>query len=135
MQESFGQATDSLISVTVAPECITKFNELKLGKAHTYIIYKLSDDLKEIVVEETGSDKNWEVFQKKLMNARSPHKGKDGKGLRYAVYDFQYDLAGGEGTRCVLIRRIFGREAGTDTDAGTRLYLFHGVQMRGLWSS
>lgn len=85
--------------VSVSPECISKFNELKLGKSVKYIIYKLSDDYKEIVVEDSSSDPDWETFQSKLMNAKAGHKGKEGKGPRYAVYDFQYELEGGEGTR------------------------------------
>ena len=85
--------------VSVSPECISKFNELKLGKSIKYIIYKLSDDYKEIVVEDSSSDPDWETFQSKLLNAKSGHKGKEGKGPRYAVYDFQYELDGGEGTR------------------------------------
>ena len=36
------------------------------------------------------------------MNAKAGHKGKEGKGPRYAVYDFQYELDGGEGTRYVV---------------------------------
>ncbi len=94
-------SADSCVSpsVTVSPECISKFNELKLGKSIKYIIYKLSDDYKEIVVEHSSSDPEWETFQNKLMNAKAGHKGKEGKGPRYAVYDFQYELEGGEGTR------------------------------------
>lgn len=97
------QSTDPCVlpSVTVSPECISKFNELKLGKSIKYIIYKLSDDYKEIVVEHSSSDPEWETFQNKLMNAKAGHKGKEGKGPRYAVYDFQYELEGGEGTRYV----------------------------------
>jgi len=93
--------TDSCVppSITVSPECVSKFNELKLGKSIKYIIYKLSDDYKEIVVEDSSSDPDWETFQNKLMNAKAGHKGKVGKGPRYAVYDFQYELEGGEGTR------------------------------------
>lgn len=86
-------------SVSVAPECISAFNDLKLGKSIKYIIYKLSDDYKQIVVEDSGTDSNYEHFQQKLLNAKSGHKGKEGKGPRYAVYDFQYELEGGEGTR------------------------------------
>ncbi|KAI4171218.1 MAG: hypothetical protein LQ343_004424 [Gyalolechia ehrenbergii] len=85
--------------VTVSPECISTFNDLKLGKSIKYIIYKLSDDYKEIVVEETSTDAEWENFQNKIMNAKASYKGKEGKGPRYAVYDFQYELEGGEGTR------------------------------------
>ena len=92
-----------LLSVSVSPECISKYNELKLGKSFKYIIYKLSDDYKEIVVEDASSDPDWETFQNKLMNAKAGHKGKEGKGPRYAVYDFQYELDGGEGTRYVMI--------------------------------
>ena len=83
----------------MAPECITTYNELKLGKSIKYIIYKLSDDYKEIVVEDKGEDDDWTVFQSKLMNAKSGYKGKEGKGPRYAVYDFEYELDAGEGKR------------------------------------
>ena len=78
---------------------MSKFNELKLGKSIKYIIYKLSDDYKEIVVEEESSNGDWEQFQNKLLTAKASYKGKEGKGPRYAVYDFQYELEGGEGTR------------------------------------
>ena len=78
---------------------MAKYNELKLGKTIKYIIYRLSDDYKEIVVEETSAEDNWENFQEKLLNAKASHRGKEGKGPRYAVYDFQYELEGGEGTR------------------------------------
>jgi len=86
--------------VQVAPECITKFNELKLGKTTKYIIFKLSDDNKEIVVEEASENKDWDEFREKLVNAKSKNKmGKETKGPRYAVYDFEYELASGEGSR------------------------------------
>lgn len=86
--------------VSISPECISKFNELKLNKKIKYIIYKLSDDLKEIVVEESSQDGDWEGFREKLIAAQTKNKmGKLGKGPRYAVYDFNYDLASGEGSR------------------------------------
>jgi len=85
---------------SVHPDCISKFNELKLGKSIKFIIYKLSDDYKEIVVEEASEDGDWDVFREKLISAQSKSKmGKVGKGPRYAVYDFNYDLASGEGSR------------------------------------
>ncbi|KAF2798370.1 cofilin [Melanomma pulvis-pyrius CBS 109.77] len=86
--------------VSVNPDCISKFNELKLGKDIKWIIYKISDDWKEIVVEETSNEANFDVFRDKLLNAKSKdRKGKEGIGGRYAVYDVEYDLPGGEGTR------------------------------------
>ena len=51
------------------------------------------------MVEDYSSDKDWEAFQDKLLNAKAGYKGKEGKGPRYAVYDFQWELASGEGTR------------------------------------
>ncbi|KAN0110148.1 hypothetical protein V8E51_006535 [Hyaloscypha variabilis] len=86
--------------VSVAPDCITKFNELKLNKKLKFIIYKLSDDYKEIVIEETSENGDWDFFREKLLSAQSKSKtGKVGKGPRYAIYDFDYELAAGEGSR------------------------------------
>ena len=86
-------------SVSVSDECINAFNELKLGKKVKYIIYKLSDDNSEIVIEEKSDEADWEVFRSKLLNAKSKAKGKEWAGPRYAVYDFEYDAPGGEGKR------------------------------------
>jgi cofilin len=60
--------------VSVAPDCITKFNELKLNKKLKFIIYKLSDDYKEIVIEETSENGDWDVFREKLLKAESKNK-------------------------------------------------------------
>jgi len=86
--------------VNVATECIDTFNKLKLDKKIKFIIYKLTDDFKEIVVEESGESNDWEVFRTKLLEAKTKSKtGKVGPGPRYAVYDVQYSLASGEGER------------------------------------
>jgi len=84
----------------VSQECITAYNDLKLSKKYKYIIFKLSDNYKEIVVEEASDDKEWDSFREKLVNAtvKSP-SGATGKGPRYAVYDFEYNLATGDGVR------------------------------------
>ncbi|KAL2263275.1 hypothetical protein VTK26DRAFT_7540 [Humicola hyalothermophila] len=86
---------------TVNSECVTAYNELKLSKKYKYIIFKLSDDNREIVVESTSEDgPEYEDFRNKLINATSKSKtGAIGKGPRYAVYDVEYQLASGEGTR------------------------------------
>jgi cofilin len=86
--------------VSVAPECITTFNELKLGKDIKWIIYKISDDWKQIEVEETSKDSDFGTFREKLLNAKSKdRRGKEGMGGRYAVFDVEYDLESGEGKR------------------------------------
>jgi cofilin len=83
----------------VSGQCVTDFNSLKLQKAHKYIIFKLSDDLKEIEVESTSPSADYEEFREKLMSAKSKDKrGNVVPGARYAVYDFQKELEG-EGTR------------------------------------
>lgn len=38
--------------VTVCDDCVRVFNEIKLGHKWQYVIYKLTDDLKRIIVEE-----------------------------------------------------------------------------------
>ncbi|KAF2474137.1 cofilin [Lindgomyces ingoldianus] len=86
--------------VSVSPECISTFNELKLGKELKYIIYKISDDWKEIVVEEASKDSDFSAFREKLLNAKSKdRRGKEGIGGRYAVYDVEYELESGDGKR------------------------------------
>ncbi|ETS79519.1 Cofilin [Pestalotiopsis fici W106-1] len=85
---------------SVSQECINAFNDLKLAKKSKFIIFKLSDNNREIVVEEASTDGDWEVFREKLVNAQHVSKtGAVGKGPRYAVYDFEYQLASGEGSR------------------------------------
>ncbi|KAJ1327946.1 cofilin [Microdochium nivale] len=85
---------------TVSQDCVTAFNELKLAKKYKYIIFKLSDNNREVVVEEASNDPEWDNFREKLISATTKSKsGAVGKGPRYAVYDFEYNLASGEGTR------------------------------------
>ncbi|KAH8205501.1 hypothetical protein TruAng_000407 [Truncatella angustata] len=81
-------------------DCINAFNDLKLQKKFKYIIYKLSENNSEIVVEDASTNGDWEAFREKLISAQHKSKtGAVGKGPRYAVYDFEYQLASGEGSR------------------------------------
>jgi hypothetical protein len=64
-------ADNELNRVSLSPDCVTKFNELKLNKKLKFIIFKLSDDYKEIIVEEASEEPDWEVFREKLINAES----------------------------------------------------------------
>lgn len=60
---------------TVNAECVTAYNDLKLNKKYKYVIYKLSDDNKEIVVDSTSEDApDYEQFREKLINAQSKSK-------------------------------------------------------------
>ena len=45
-----------------------------MSKKYKYIVFKLSDDNKQIVVEEASPDKDWENFREKLINATAKSK-------------------------------------------------------------
>jgi len=72
-------------------DCVPAFELLKLGrdKSHKYIIFKLSDDKKSIVVEKKGVNGSYDTFLEDLPE----------RDCRYAVYDFEYSLETGEGKR------------------------------------
>lgn len=65
------------------------FQELKLKKAYRYIIYKLSDDNKTIVVEKAVEKAEYSQFVSELPD----------EDCRYAVYDFEFQLSASEGQR------------------------------------
>lgn len=87
--------------VSVQDECVNKFNEFRLSKGKIkYIIYKISDNKKDVVVDKVGDDPDYEVFRSDL------EKAQDSQGRpapRYATYDVEYDLGGGEGKRSKII--------------------------------
>ncbi|KAI1912965.1 hypothetical protein LOZ53_001058 [Ophidiomyces ophidiicola] len=87
--------------VSINPDCITAFNELRLGRDKPkYIIFKIADNRREIVVEESSKEQDYEIFRTKLEEA------KDSKGNpapRYAVYDVEFELEGGEGKRNKIV--------------------------------
>jgi len=86
--------------VVAHEDCISTYSELKQGKKLKYIIFKLSDDRTQIVVEDSSTNPDWEEFRTKLVDSKSKNKaGVDGMGCRYAVYDFNYELENGEGQR------------------------------------
>lgn len=74
--------------VAVSDACLEAFNKLKRERKYKYLIFKFSDDNKEIVVEKTSTDDDYGTFLKDLP------KG----DCRYAIYDFEFEL-GEEGKR------------------------------------
>lgn len=84
------------IRIPVAEECISAFNQLRSGPEATrpkFIICKISDDKKSIVLEETSTEKDWDFFRMKLCEAAD----EDGDPApRYAIYNMKYDI-GSEG--------------------------------------
>jgi len=58
-----------------------------------YVIFKLSDDNKEIVVEKTSESGEYDDFVADL----------PGESCRYAVYDFQFDQGEGQRNKITFI--------------------------------
>nr|XP_018264953.1 cofilin [Kwoniella dejecticola CBS 10117]OBR87111.1 cofilin [Kwoniella dejecticola CBS 10117] len=74
-------------------ECLEKFQELKTGKKLSYVIYGLTEDKKSITVLKTSEEKDFDTFVNELPE----------KECRWAVYDFEFTLPGGEGVRNKLV--------------------------------
>ncbi|KAJ1961135.1 hypothetical protein IWQ62_003972 [Dispira parvispora] len=74
--------------VGVNNTCLDAFQQLKAKRSLRYVIYKLSDDKTEIVVDKTAESSSYDDF----VNHLPP------KDCRYAVYDFEYEMPG-EGKR------------------------------------
>lgn len=83
--------------MAVDDACLAAFQDLKLGKKHRYVTYCLGEDNKKIVVERAADvSATYADFSKEL-----PHDD-----CRYAVFDFEYEKAPGEGKRskiCFII--------------------------------
>ncbi len=75
--------------VGVKDEAVSAFQDLKLKKKYRYISYKITADNKEIEVEKSVESSDYDGFVASL----------PANECRYCVYDFQYEAAGGEGTR------------------------------------
>ena len=80
-------------SVTVADESLTAFNDLKLGRKYKFVIFTLNDEKTQIVVEQTSTEQEYDAFLEILPENE----------CRYAVYDFEYDIGGGEGKRSKIV--------------------------------
>ena len=53
--------------VGVADDVVTKYNEIKLGHKHKYIVLRISDDNTEIILEKIGDlGTTWDDFVKDL---------------------------------------------------------------------
>lgn len=83
--------------VGVHDDALKAFNEFKLGggkkDAPNYIIYRISDDKTQIVIDTKGRAATYDEFTELLPENE----------CRYAVYDFDYELAGGAGKRAKII--------------------------------
>ncbi|KAF9358296.1 cofilin [Mortierella sp. AD094] len=82
----------SASGVQADPDCVASFQELKLGKKFKYIIFKLSDDHKSIIVEKKAETATYDEFLEHLPE----------KECRWAVYDFDYKTSEGDRNKIVF---------------------------------
>ncbi|KAH6959033.1 hypothetical protein DER45DRAFT_564963 [Fusarium avenaceum] len=71
-------------SIKVSPNVSEEYQKLK-HHSLKFIIFNLSKDLSEIVVEESGTTTDWDDFHAKLPETE----------CRWAVYDFAYERENG----------------------------------------
>ncbi|KAF8319068.1 putative COF1-cofilin, partial [Clavulina sp. PMI_390] len=70
--------------IAVADECKVAYQQLKSRQAK-FVIFKVSDDKTSVVVDKVSKDKDYDVFLAALPET----------DCRFAVYDFEYEIAGG----------------------------------------
>lgn len=76
--------------IAITDEVVSAYNAMKLTKNSGYLVFKLSADLKSVVLDKTGpANAQWTDFIKELPKD-------DG---RYAVFDFSFKQEGGDGDR------------------------------------
>jgi len=67
--------------VQVDSNCIAEFNEFKMSNKHRYLLFKVSDDKKSIILEKKGDiSSNYQDFVKSLPS----------QDCRYGVVNFEY---------------------------------------------
>mmetsp|Transcript_82638 Transcript_82638/g.212888 ORF Transcript_82638/g.212888 Transcript_82638/m.212888 type:complete len:138 (+) Transcript_82638:112-525(+) len=72
--------------VQVKDECVDLYNQIKMKKDLRYVLFKMSDDKKNIVVDASGEKtENWDDFVKALPEAEP----------RYALVDIEYKTTDG----------------------------------------
>ncbi|KAG6850336.1 hypothetical protein H0H93_014609 [Arthromyces matolae] len=85
---------DYASGVGVNPKCLEEYQQLKLKKTHKYIVFALSKDLTEIVVEKTSSSDVYDDFTADLPETE----------CRWAIYDFEFEKEeGGKRNKIVFV--------------------------------
>lgn len=82
--------------VSVNSNCYDVYQDLKLRKKYKYIIFKISDDLTEIVVDKYSESSDYDDFVGSLPTDK----------CRFAVYDFEYEIPN-EGMRDKILFYIW----------------------------
>lgn len=81
MIHMFALQPNATSGMGVAEESKTKFHELQRKKNHRYVVFKIDESKKEVVVEKTGNPaESYDDFVASLPD----------NDCRYAVYDFDF---------------------------------------------
>jgi len=73
----------SLTGVKVDPECVKRYNDLKMCHNLKYIIFAFNKERTKIVVEQSGNDKDM-TYEEFIKTLPSDH-------CRYAIYNFDFE--------------------------------------------
>jgi cofilin len=93
--------------VSVQQDCVTAFNDIKLGHKFRYIVYSLTDDLKQIrVLKLAPPGSTYEEFVEDMKEAE------DKRECRYAIFDAVYKLKDGQ-NRTKLVFFLWSPENAT----------------------
>jgi hypothetical protein len=77
--------------VAVHDQCKTIFQDIKLGKKYRYVVYCLTDDFKQIVVEKTANpEATYDDFVAELKTAEAAGQ------CRFAVFDAAFSTDDGQ---------------------------------------
>jgi len=80
--------------VAVNDDCVTVYNELKLGHKSKFVIFRITDDYSSIVVDHVApTTDTYDTFESSL----PPND------CRYAVYDFEWDAQEGKRGKILFV--------------------------------
>lgn len=83
--------------MNVNEDAVRAFFDLKLKKKYRYISYMISEDNKDVVLEDAVQQCTYDEFVEKIPDEE----------CRYYVFDFEYDLNRGEGSRSKILLLIW----------------------------
>ncbi|XP_020162988.1 actin-depolymerizing factor 3 [Aegilops tauschii subsp. strangulata] len=74
---------NAVSGVAVSEECVRAFQELRAGRAHRFVVYKMDDAVQRVVVDKVGGrDAGFDDLTAALPTA----------DCRYAVYDLDFTI-------------------------------------------
>merc|ERR1711975_155013 len=80
--------------VAIREEVLEAFQELKIGHKHRFVLFKMTDNMEEVVVDaQGGAGDSCDQFVSSLPQ----------DDCRYAIYDFEYNQGEGQRNKILLV--------------------------------